>query len=152
MIFGEEAVMLFLCNTAARVGYIDSILNTLHLPKGSESIYQYSIESGSYVHANALQPNINEEVLIVFINKDANPYQFIPLRKARLLDLQTIDGRIYFTVILGDYCIPIDNNYDKFNTTFIETFGELVFRENAQEAESKADTKERKNNKGFLVF
>ena len=146
--------MLYLFNSGARVGYIDNILNTMHLPYGSENLYQYSYESNSYVDDSIAEGTIkgrkikDANVLIVFINKDKIPYEYIPLRKAKLILKEDKNGRSYFYVSLREHC-SYEGNYELFNKAFINKFGEKLFRSDTKQTK---DTIDQKNNKGFLAF
>lgn len=146
--------MLYLFNTGARGGYVDNVLNTMHLPCGSENMYQYTFEGDSYIDKSIKTGLLkgksikDKDVLIVFVNKDKAPYEYIPLRKGKLMLKEDRNGRSYFYVSLGPHC-AYKGNYSDFNKSFSELFADKLF--NSTEVGTK-DYINKKINKGYLAF
>lgn len=147
--------MIYLFNSAANKGYAKNVLNVLHFPKGCENFHHYAINmesnKNSYVQTELIERGeniIGEEAIIVCVNKEIVPYQYIPLRKAKISKIKKDQGRMYFYVEYEEYCTPKDNDYDKFNKEFVNKFKELLF----QSDKYTEDTEFEKNNGGYLAF
>lgn len=146
--------MLYLFNTGARGGYVDNVLTTMHLPCGSENMYQYTFEGDSYIDesikSGLLKGNSikDKDVLIIFVNKEKAPYEYIPLRKGKLMLKEDRNGRSYFYVSLDSHC-ACKGDYDSFNKSFRKLFADKLFN---SPKEGTVDFIDKKQNKGYLAF
>jgi hypothetical protein len=138
--------MLYLFSYAGRIGYVQNTLETLHLPYGTENMYEYTLKEnelhgGVYIDDPALVAKSGEDVLIVFVDVDPKTrYPYIPLRKAKLLKYENEQDRMYYTVVLLEHCTPKMESLDNFLIALKNKFGEKLY------------TKNGKVGKGYLVL
>lgn len=121
--------MLFLFNSAVKPEYVKNVLNTLHFPAGAINMYQYSQQSGDYNYVDEsadIRKNDSlkdMDVLISYIDRDQDPFVFYPLRKGKLVSIETHAGRVYYNVKLGEYAFTNDvNRFNAFLHENVDTF------------------------------
>lgn len=125
--------MLFLFSYAGRIGYVQNILETLHLPYGTENMYEYTLKEnelhgGAYIDEPALAAKAGEDVMVFFVDinpKSKTPY--IPLRKARLVKFENEQDRMYYTVVLMEHCTPKIESLDNVQIMLKNEFGEKLY-------------------------
>lgn len=123
--------MIYLFNSGFRSKYITNVLNTLHLPEGTNNEYRYSVYNDrSFVDPELLSSLSNdEEVLIIFIDRfSEGGFKFYPMRKGNLYQTQSDEGKLFFKVTLRDYFFP--NDLEQFNSRLNEVFKDKIPRLN----------------------
>ncbi len=124
--------MIFLFNSGSRSTYLDNVFSTLYKPVQMINTYQYNCEGvDSHIDYSAL-PNYckeNDDVLITYIDKLSNDnIIYFPLRLGKLIKCEIIDGRIYYEVLLTQYCHTECIN--KFNLLIKNKLDNKVYHKN----------------------
>lgn len=108
--------MIYIFNSAFRPNYAQNIIRTLFFPNGWINTYRYRCRGErTNIHTSMVDDLKNakqySEVVITYIDRfyeedNVKKYFYHPIRRGKLLKCEEIGGKLFFTVILGDFIYP----------------------------------------------
>lgn len=102
--------MIYLFNSGFYPLHRVNLLNTLFLPLGTCNDYRYGKDNlDPVLFANPSIVKKHDDCVVLFIDRyRAQGYEFAPIRRGRLLQVDKDADHLYFRVTLSDYLFPVD--------------------------------------------